>query len=176
MTSPALPDPPLVVVMGVSAVGKSTVAAALADALDVAWRDADDLHPAANVAKMSAGMPLDDADRGPWLDLVGEELADASDRAGLVVACSALRRTYRDRLRMHAPATVFVHLTGSRELLHGRASARAGHFMPASLLDSQLDTLEPLGSDEPGLVVDVASDIDTIIATAIGWLAERRAT
>lgn len=158
---------PRIVVMGVSATGKSSVARALARLLDARYIDADDLHPAANVAKMAAGTPLDDDDRWPWLDLVGEALMEA-DRA--VVACSALRRSYRDRLRAAAPGILFVHLTGSAELLASRAESRVGHFMPPALLRSQLDALEPLEGDERGIAIDIAAPVETIAHTAFEWL------
>ncbi|MDO7883266.1 gluconokinase [Salinibacterium soli] len=147
---------PLVVVMGVSGSGKSTVGALVADRLGIPFADADDLHPSANVEKMRAGHPLDDEDRGPWLVLVGDALAAARD-TGLVMACSSLKRAYRDLIRDRAPETVFVYLHGSRELLVERMSAREGHFMPSTLLDSQLDTLEPPGADERSITVDVSA-------------------
>lgn len=150
-----------VVVMGVSGSGKSTVGAALARRMRVPFVDADTLHPAANVAKMAAGHPLDDDDRHPWLDTVGEWLA--AHRDGGVVSCSALKRTYRDQLRAHCPGVEFLHLSGSAELLADRLAARTDHFMPAALLRSQLDTLEPLGSDEPGATVDAGRDVDAIV-------------
>jgi gluconokinase len=140
------------VVMGVSACGKSTLAAALAARRGVEYLDADGLHAAANIRKMSEGIALDDADRWPWLDLVGARMRSGE---GIVVACSALRRIYRDRLRRSAPDVVFVHLQGDRQRLLRRAQERPDHFMPASLLDSQLAALEPLGVDERGLVVDI---------------------
>lgn len=153
--------PPLVV-MGVSASGKSAVGAALAGRLGVPFVDGDDLHPQANVDKMAAGIPLDDEDRWPWLDAVAARLAERH----VVIACSALKRAYRDRLRAAAPDTVFVHLTGSPELLQERANARPGHFMPASLLRSQLDTLEDLGQDEAGFVLDVAEPVGRLVDQA----------
>lgn len=149
--------------MGVSASGKSSVGRALAGRLDVAFLDADDLHPQANVAKMAAGEPLDDDDRRPWLDAVGEAIAA---RDGVVMACSALKRSYRDSIRRHAPDTVFVLLHGSTRLLTERATGRTDHFMPPSLLASQLATLEPLEDDERGTVVDVAPPVDEIAETA----------
>lgn len=152
---------PLVCVMGVSAAGKSTVGKALAGALGVSFADADDLHSDANRAKMASGTPLTDDDRWPWLDAVGAQLREARG-SGLVMACSALRRAYRDRIRASAPEVVFVHLDGSRELLAARALSRTDHFMPPALLDSQLATLEPL-DDEPGLVVDVALPVDDLV-------------
>lgn len=153
---------PLLVVMGVSGSGKSTVGAALAQRLGVPFEDADDLHPPANIAKMSAGIPLDDDDRHPWLETIGAWLA-AHDGQGGVVSCSALKRAYRDQLRAHAARAVFVHLHGTREVIARRQASRPGHFMPASLLDSQFDTLEPLGEDEAGVVIDVDQTVDLIV-------------
>lgn len=150
-----------VVVMGVSGSGKSTVGAALADALGLRFVDGDALHPAANVAKMAAGIPLDDADRAPWLDAIGAVLAAEP----VVVACSALRRVYRDHLRAAAPKLQLVFLDGSPELLASRMVARPGHFMPASLLDSQLATLEPPTPAEHPLTVDIAAPVAEIVAS-----------
>lgn len=158
---------PRIVVMGVSGCGKSTVATLLAARLGVPYVDADDLHPAANVARMSAGIPLTDDDRAPWLDVVAATLAAAPD--GLVVACSALRRTYRDRLRAGAPGTTHVHLDGAPELLAARIGARTDHFMPSSLLGTQLATLEPLGDDEAGIRLDVAATPDELADAAAAW-------
>lgn len=154
-----------VVVMGVSGSGKSTVGAALAQRLRVPFVDADTLHPAANIAKMAAGEPLDDGDRYPWLERVGEWLA--AHRDGAVVSCSALKRKYRDQLRAHCPGVQFLHLSGSAELIGGRLAARTGHFMPVALLRSQLDTLEPLDSDEAGMTVDVGRDVDAIVDAVV---------
>jgi len=160
----------LIVVMGVSASGKTSVARELAARLGVDWRDADDLHSPANVAKMAAGTPLTDEDRWPWLDAVGAELADGRAQGGRVIACSALRRVYRDRLRAAVPDLRFVHLDGSAELLQERASARTGHYMPPSLLPSQLALLEPLEPDEPGLVLDVSASVEELVAQALAWI------
>ena len=158
-----LPQPaPLLVVMGVSGSGKSTVGAALAQRLRVPFVDGDDLHPPANIAKMSAGQALDDHDRHPWLEAIGEWLA-AHDEGGGVVSCSALKRKYRDQLRHHAHRVEFVHLHGTRDVIAARQATRPGHFMPASLLTSQFATLEPLAPDEHGLVVDVSQSIDAIV-------------
>lgn len=154
-----------IVVMGVSAVGKSTVARGIAEALGIPFVDADDLHPPANIAKMAAGEPLTDADRRPWLTLVGQTLAHAEE--GLVIACSALRRVYRDRVRDAASDAFFVFLDGDPALLRARADARTNHFMPAALLDSQLATLEPLEPDEPGARIDVAPEPAAVIAAAV---------
>lgn len=156
LTAPAdVAAPPRVVVMGVSGCGKSTVGALLAARLGVPFLDADDLHPRSNVDKMAAGVPLTDEDRWPWLRLVGQALAEAP--AGAVVACSALRRAYRDVLREAAPGVRFVHLAGTREQLAARLSHRLDHFMPAALLDTQLATLEVPGDDEGAVVLDVSS-------------------
>ena len=149
----------LLVVMGVSGAGKSSVGIAVAERLAINFTDADSLHPAANVAKMATGTPLTDADRWPWLDLVGRALADAGDD-GLVVACSALKRSYRDAIRAAAPAAVFVHLAVPRAVLGDRVASRPGHFMPATLVDSQLETLEPLGADEAGVTVDSEGGVE----------------
>ena len=151
-----------IVVMGVSGCGKSSVGLALAEALGARFIDGDDLHPEANKAKMAAGIPLNDDDRWPWLDLVGEALAESNT----VVACSALKRVYRERILAAAPGTFFVHLHGTRELLAQRMGARPDHFMPVSLLDSQLNTLELLGADEPGVMLDIALPIDQLVAAA----------
>jgi len=147
--------------MGISGSGKSTVGAALAVRLGVPFADADELHPEANIAKMSRGEPLDDHDRFPWLEVVGRWLAEHP--GGGVMCCSALRRKYRDQLRHHAPEVDFLHLTGSREVIARRQADRPGHFMPASLLSSQLATLEPLEPDEGGVVLDVDQGVDEIV-------------
>lgn len=150
-----------VVVMGVSGSGKSTVGAALAQRMRVPFADADDFHPEANIAKMSAGHALDDDDRYPWLEAIGEWLADHHD--GGVMSCSALKRKYRDQLRRHCRDVVFLHLSGSPEVIRRRQASRPGHFMPPALLDSQFATLEPLGPDEDGIVIDVDQSIDAIV-------------
>jgi gluconokinase len=158
---------PVLVVMGVSGSGKSTVGALLAGRLGWDFEDGDNLHPAANVAKMAAGHPLDDADRWPWLAKVSQWIADRTDagRPG-VITCSALKRSYRDVLR--AEHVVFVYLAGTREQIASRLAARHGHFMPAALLDSQFAALEPPAPDEAAITVDLASqpttETDVIIA------------
>ena len=149
------------VVMGVTGSGKSTVGAALARRLRVPFLDADTLHPPGNLAKMAAGQPLSDDDRYPWLERVGEWLAGHRD--GGVVSCSALKRAYRDQLRAHCPRVEFLHLRGSPEVIARRLGGRSGHFMPAALLASQLDTLEPLGDNESGVSVDVDQDVAAIV-------------
>jgi gluconokinase len=146
------------VVMGVSGSGKSAIGTALAAALAVPFIEGDAFHPAANVAKMSAGMPLDDHDRSAWLLLLQAKIGAArEDGTGLVVSCSALKRRYRDLLRAADPALYFVHLDGAPELIATRLRNRAGHFMPPALLESQLRDLEPLQADEAGLRLDVAA-------------------
>ncbi len=145
-----------IVVMGPSGCGKSTVGAALAESLGARFVDGDDLHPLTNVDKMAAGVPLDDDDRMPWLHVVGETLRD--DEA-IVVACSALRRRYRDAIRVAAPDAFFAELVVDRSVLVGRLEERAEHFMPASLMDSQLEALEPLESDEHGVRIDASLDL-----------------
>ena len=162
-----------IVVMGVSGCGKTSVAEGLAAALSAAFIEGDSLHPAANVEKMSKGIPLDDADRWPWLDVIGRSLSDAlAQDKSIVISCSALKKIYRDHLRKAADGQLaFVFLKGSRELLLSRMSARRGHFMPVSLLDSQLATLED-PSDEPGVVtVDIDASIEQIVTAALDGLA-----
>jgi gluconokinase len=151
--------PTVLVVMGVSGTGKSTVAEVLARRLGWPIEEGDDLHPPGNVAKMTAGQPLTDGDRWPWLNRVGNWIRSrtASGEPG-IITCSALRRAYRDRLR--GPGVAFVQLDGSRDEIAGQMSRRAEHFMPLSLLDSQLATLEPLADDEAGIVVSVAQQLD----------------
>ena len=156
------PVPPLVVMMGVSGSGKTTVGAALAQRLRVPFADADDFHPEANIAKMSAGIPLDDADRAPWLRAIADWLVEQSESGG-VASCSALKRSYRDVLTDSAPHAVYLHLHGNRDVLAARVAGRPGHFMPAALIDSQFATLEELQPDEIGAVLDVAEPVDTLV-------------
>ncbi len=161
--------PPLVVAMGVSGSGKTTVGAALAERLQVPFADADDFHPPQNIAKMAAGIPLDDADRGPWLQTIAAWLGEHADTGG-VASCSALKRSYRDILTSVAPHAVFVHLHGDRDVLAARVAGRPGHFMPSALIDSQLDTLEPLQPDESGVVLDVRDPPQELVSQAVSWL------
>jgi carbohydrate kinase (thermoresistant glucokinase family) len=157
--------------MGVSGAGKSTVGQALAEELRIPFLDGDDLHTAVNIARMAAGNPLDDDDRWPWLDRVGEALSHANAAGtGLVIACSALKRAYRDRIRDHAPSAFFVLLNGPREVLLRHTQDRDGHFMPSSLLDSQLNTLEPLSSEESGATIDVRAPVSEIVRLAASSL------
>lgn len=146
-----------VVVMGVTGSGKTTVAKGLAHERALEFVDGDDLHPAANIAKMTAGIPLTDEDRWPWLDLVGAWL---QERSRAVVACSALKRAYRDRIREIAPGTVFIHLAAPQSVLSERVERRLveeGHFAGPDLLASQFEALQPLGFDEPGGSIDVST-------------------
>ena len=161
-----------IVVMGVSGSGKSTVGAALAQRLRVPFADADDFHPPANIAKMTAGEPLDDDDRYPWLEAIGEWLAKHCGGGG-VMSCSALKRTYRDQLRRHCEGVEFLHLAGTPEVIGRRQASRPGHFMPASLLASQFATLEPLRPDESGIAIDVDQDIDSIVDNYVSLSATR---
>lgn len=161
-----------VVVMGVSGTGKSTVGARLAGHLGVHLVEGDSHHPRANIEKMSAGIPLTDEDRMPWLRELAAVMAERH-AAGVptVLTCSALKRAYRDVLRSAVPGheVFFVHLHADAAVLEERMQARE-HFMPASLLRSQLDTLEPLEPDEAGVVVDVAAPLDRVVAEALAAL------
>ncbi|WP_344561607.1 gluconokinase [Streptomyces axinellae] len=166
-------DQNVVVVMGVAGTGKTTVGRLLAEALEVPYAEADAFHPPANVAKMSAGIPLDDADRAPWLDAIGA-WAHRHQRRGGVVSCSALKRAYRDRLRAAAPGVFHLHLTGDRALIARRMAAREDHFMPVALLDSQFATLQPLEPDELGVTVSVAPGPQVVVEHALSALAALR--
>jgi gluconokinase len=151
--------------MGVSGCGKSTVGRALALKLKATFLDADDFHPPTNVERMRAGVALTDAERVPWLDALAARLSAANDADETVVlACSALKRSYRDALRRGAPALTLVHLTGSAALLAERITARPGHYMPPTLLPSQLATLEAPGADEHPITLDVAAATDDLVA------------
>jgi len=154
-----------VVVMGVSGSGKSTVGQTLAGELGVPFVEGDALHPPRNVALMAAGTPLTDDDRRDWLQSLADTLARAAAQGqGVVISCSALKRSYRERLRAGAPDLRFVHLHGSPALLAERLHARADHYMPPSLLQSQLDTLEPPAADEGAIEIDIALPPPAIVA------------
>ena len=160
-----------VVVMGVSGVGKTTVAKGISTILGWTFAEGDAFHPESNVAKMSAGQPLTDDDRWPWLRSIGDWMSDeiAAGRSA-VVTCSALRRVYRDLLREGRPELVFLSPDRRGGLVGERMSHRADHYMPASLLASQLATLEPLEPDEPGAVVSVDGEAEEVIARALAAL------
>ncbi len=159
-----------IVVMGVAGSGKSSIGKALAQRLGVPFRDADEFHPKANIDKMSAGIPLTDADRWPWLDAIGKALGESDGR--LIVACSALKRSYRKRLIEAAGRPlVFLWLDGSKATIGARMSHRKHHFMPLSLLDSQFATLEPPGPDEPVVRVSIEPPLNQVVASALAALS-----
>ncbi len=163
---------PLVVVMGVSGCGKSTVGRLLARRLAAEFLEGDDLHPPRNVERMASGIALTDDDRRDWLLEIAQQLADANaGRHGLVVSCSALKRSYRDVLRAASAELAFVHLSASRALLEARMRSRPDHFMPSSLLASQLQTLEPPGPNERAATFDAARPVAQIAEQAAAWLA-----
>ena len=157
-----------VVVMGVSGAGKTTVARGISDVTGLRFAEADEFHSEANVARMRSGVPLDDAARWPWLrDLADWMAARHAEGVSTVLACSALKRTYRDVLRQGPPDVEFVHLDGSAELIRERLNGRAGHYMPASLLDSQRAILEHLAPDESGVVLELALSPEELVAAAV---------
>jgi len=157
-----------IVVMGVTGCGKTTVGIALAAALGIEFIDSDDLHSESNKKKMSSGTPLTDFDREPWLQEVSKTL---QSRESIVVACSALKKSYRSTIIAGAPTTKFIHLSGSKELIFARLSERSHHFMPIELLDSQFRTLEPLDRTEIGKVFDISKPVDQIVDEASSWIA-----
>jgi carbohydrate kinase (thermoresistant glucokinase family) len=161
-----------VVVMGVSGCGKTTIGKLIATHYGAEFVDADGLHPQSNIEKMSQGIPLTDEDRWPWLATVGRVLSESNS---LVIACSALKVDYREEILKSAADTLFVHLHGSRELLHRRMNLRSDHFMPASLLDSQLATLELLRATEPGYELNIADSETDIVTKACKWIDSRQA-
>lgn len=159
------------VVMGVSGVGKTTLGHALANRLGIAFLDADDLHPPANVAKMRRGEPLNDDDRAPWLAALAGELRRFRERdEGVVLACSALKRRYRKQLREGDENLILLNLTATYEVLKARLTSRPGHFMPAALLDSQLAALEPPDADEAALMLDAALPVSTLVESVLAAL------
>jgi gluconokinase len=165
------PGPPQIVVMGVSGVGKSTVAQGLSVLLGWTFAEGDAFHSEANVAKMSAGTPLTDEDRWPWLRSIGEWMSGeiASDRPA-IVTCSALRRVYRDLLREGRPSVRFLHLVADEALIAGRLGHRNDHYMQSSLLRSQFETLEPLQPDEPGVEVPEDGTVEAVLDRAVAAL------
>jgi len=170
----AATGPRKILVMGVSGSGKTTVGRLLADRIGAVFVEADELHPPENVAKMKSGVPLDDADRWPWLDRFSREMAAIPGTA--VGACSALKRSYRDRIRDSLGAEMMVvFLHGEHELLEQRMAGRRGHFMPASLLESQLATLEPPAPEERALTLDVTLTPDQLVDAIVAELRDRQA-
>ncbi|MDQ0584747.1 gluconokinase [Streptomyces rishiriensis] len=158
--------PPVVLVVGVSGSGKSTVGRAVAERLGVTFVEGDDFHSTAGVAKMTAGHALDDADRAPWLRALADRIRRSAEAGeGLVVACSALKRAYRDELRTASGARLWcLYLALDRDTARDRVARRTGHFMPAGLVDSQFAALEPLEPDEPGLTVDATAALAAAVA------------
>jgi carbohydrate kinase (thermoresistant glucokinase family) len=163
---------PILIVMGVAGTGKSTLAGLLAERLNWELQEGDDLHPPANVAKMSAGIPLDDDDRWPWLDAIAAwiKVKTKSGEPG-IVTCSALKKSYRDRLR--GPNVIFVFINGPRAVIEARMASRKRHYMPLSLLESQLAALEPPTSDENVLEVDLAAPPEEEAAAVLNALEGR---
>jgi carbohydrate kinase (thermoresistant glucokinase family) len=168
------PEPLVLVLMGVAGSGKTTVAAILAERLGWAFEEGDALHPPENVEKMRAGHPLDDADRAPWLERVADWIAGRLDAGACgVITCSALKRRYREAIARGRSGVLFVFLSGSRDEIADRLAARQGHFMPASLLASQLETLEEPGPDEPAIRVDVGPPPQAIADAVLATLVRR---
>ncbi len=164
-----------IVVMGVQGTGKSTVGAGLAKALSMDFVDGDSLHPESNKAKMAAGVPLSDDDRHPWLVAIGERIAQQRDYSRpIVVVCSALKRSYRDLLRSYAPDLLFVHLYGTPELVAERIASRPHEYMPASLLQSQFATLQPLADHEAGVTVSIEPEPSEVVRLTIANLEAQK--
>jgi gluconokinase len=161
---------PSVVVMGVSGSGKSTVGALLAQALRVPFLEGDSFHPPDNVARMAAGIALTDADRAGWLQTLAQQLKQHA-ASGVVLSCSALKRSYRDTLRSGAPDLALLHLAGAQDVIAQRLAGRSGHYMPPSLLASQFATLEPPQPDEHALTLDVGRAPQALVQDALAWLA-----
>jgi gluconokinase len=167
-------SPCALIVMGVSGSGKSTIAVALAERLGWTFEDGDRFHPASNVAKMSAGHPLNDEDRWPWLEAIADEIGRVCKAGGhIVIACSALKRAYRDVLGRGRKDVRFVFLDGSQALIADRLAKRKGHFMPPGLLDSQFKTLEPPAADERPIAVSIDAPVETIIDNIVAQLGTR---
>jgi len=166
--------PAAIIVMGVSGSGKSTIGALLAESLGWPFADADGFHPAANVAKMAAGQPLTDEDRWPWLDAIAAQIgASRTAEQPVVVACSALRRAYRERLRAGHGDLIFLHLSGAPAVIAKRQAARQGHFMPPSLMASQFATLEDPAAEADAVIVSVSASPHEVVAAALEQLAAR---
>lgn len=164
----------IVVVMGVSGSGKTTVASLLAERLGCAFQDGDDLHPRQNVEKMRSGTPLTDADRLPWLQTIARQIDAWHERGdGGVVTCSSLKRIYRDIIVGNRRDVVLLYLKGTQALIHGRLTARTSHFMPVGLLDSQFATLQEPAEDERAIVVDIGPDPSQIVEEILRRLAVR---
>lgn len=159
-----------VLVMGVSGSGKSTIGAALAQRLGATFLDADDFHSQANVAWMAAGKPLTDDMRWPWLDRLAQEVGKARDSRGVVLACSALRRSYRDHLRLGIPELEVIYPDARRSLIRSRMESREGHFMPVALMGSQFATLDVPSPDEGVISVSAAQPVDAIVARIVAGL------
>ena len=157
------------IIMGVAGCGKTSVGEGLSRLTGIRFMDGDALHSKENIARMSEGIPLTDSDRWPWLEAIGNEFAQSPEP--LVIGCSALKRSYRDRIRQHAGTPVcFIHLTGSREVIGQRMRNRRDHFMPPTLLDSQFAALEPPGADEESIAIDIDQPLDAIGALAARYL------
>ncbi len=164
-SAPASDAPEIIVVMGVSGSGKTRVGAALAKAIGARFVEGDSYHPAQNIERMASGKPLRDEDRWGWLDAIGVEIASTERDGGrLVVACSALKRLYRDRLRRASRRILFVYLEVGRDVAAGRVASRKGHFMPASLIDSQFAALEPPAAGEAALTLDASQSPADLVA------------
>lgn len=162
---------PVMIVIGVSGSGKSTVGRALAAKLDVPFLDGDDLHPVQNITKMAGGQALDDEDRLPWLAALAAQVGAMASARGGVIACSALKRKYREALLAAASTVSFLLLALPPEVARARVTGRRNHFMPAGLIDSQFDHLEPLDHSEPGLSVDATGELEDEVAAASAYLA-----
>lgn len=161
----------IVIAMGVCSSGKTSVGKVIASRMNWTFIEGDELHPPANITKMASGVPLTDEDRWPWLDTIADRIREIDEAGGsAVVACSALRRAYRDRLRRSGADLRFLHLTGDVSLIRQRMERRSGHFMPAGLLDSQLATLEPAGVDETLYEVDISGNVGDLAEAAIRYL------
>lgn len=173
--APSPPPTDIVIVMGVSGSGKTTVAKGISTVMGWEFAEGDAFHSDANVEKMRSGHPLTDDDRWPWLESIGEWISGKeSARESAVVTCSALRRVYRDLLRRDRPHVRFLHVEAPTEIIHDRMEHRPGHYMPASLLTSQIATLEPLENDEPGVSISNEGTAATVLDRALGALDLRR--